>query len=349
MLWPTAIDLFCGCGGVTEGLKASRFRVLAAVDNDPIACQTYNRNHRTVKLYNSDITQIDPARVRSDVLGSSELDLLVVCAPCQPFSSQNRNVVPDGRVSLLLESLRFIDELRPRVVFFENVPGLKRARFSELLEKLRFGLESRGYHLSATTTVDAADYGVPQRRLRCIMLASRGKNPLRIPSPLTPKSKRVTVKHAIGKLPRLYSGQASKSDPLHFSRRHSLLNLERLKFIPKNGGSRRSLPEHLQLACHKDHRGHPDVYGRMKWNDVSPTLTTGCTDLTRGRFVHPRDDRAISLREAARLQTFPDDYKFVGSVQEIASQIGNAVPVKFVSTIAYEIRAHLQNWNHDLH
>ena len=147
-----------------------------------------------------------------------------------------------------------------------------------------------------------------------------------------------TVRNAIGDLKSLRSGEADPDDALHFARNHRLVTLERLKYIPRDGGSRDSLPYELQLECHKRHKGHPDVYGRMAWDAVAPTLTTGCTDLTRGRFGHPRDDRAVTLREAARLQTFPDNYRFIGNSKEIASQIGNAVPVEFIKHLAPTLR-----------
>ena len=126
------------------------------------------------------------------------------------------------------------------------------------------------------------------------------------------------------------NGEASPDDAMHFARKHQPIALERMAHIPQDGGDRFALPEELELPCHRGNRGFPDVYGRMWWGRVAPTLTTGCTDITRGRFMHPRDDRAISLREAARLQTFPDQYVFLGKPQAVARQIGNAVPVRLV-------------------
>ena len=155
---------------------------------------------------------------------------------------------------------------------------------------------------------------------------------------MTPAGHRISVREAIGDLPRLASGQADSDDALHFARKHQPIALERLRHIPKNGGSRTALPDLLRLECHRDHRGHPDVYGRMRWEEVAPTLTTGCTDLTRGRFAHPRDDRAITLREAARLQTFPDNYQFSGSAKAIAAQVGNSVPVRLIEELAPALR-----------
>ncbi len=336
--WPTAVDLFCGCGGLTAALKARHFRVVAAVDCDPVACESYRSNHRSVHLYEQDIADVDPGEIRG-MLGGSDLDLLAVCSPCQPFSQQNRSSREDERARLILWAIRFAAMLSPSLIFFENVPGLTRKRFAPILKELRCGLKELGYVVGEPQELDAADYGVPQRRLRCVMLARRGAAPPCLPEPTTPSGHRVSVDAAIGDLPRLASGQADPDDVLHFAREHREIALARLRHIPKNGGSRAALPDRLRLACHRDHRGHPDVYGRMRWKDVAPTLTTGCTDITRGRFAHPRDDRAISLREAARLQTFPDNYRFSGSAKNIATQVGNSVPVRFVEALAPALRA----------
>lgn len=331
---PVAVDLFCGCGAVTEGLVRSDFRVAAAVDNDPLACASYTLNHPDVHLYPLAIQQVNPRDIRKTDLGDRDLDLLVVCAPCQPFSSQNRKQENDERAPLIFQGIRFAEALRPRIIFFENVPWLASSRNSTILSKLRRGLADLGYSFGKPLRVDAADYGVPQRRLRCIMLAARDGEVPELPSAITPKGARVTVKEKIGDLRPLAAGEADPHDPLHFARRHLPIALERMRHIPKDGGSRFSLPSELELPCHRGHKGHPDVYGRMCWNDVAPTLTTGCTDITRGRFMHPRDDRAISLREAARLQTFDDGYHFAGCPGDVARQIGNAVPVRLVEKLA---------------
>jgi DNA (cytosine-5)-methyltransferase 1 len=337
--WPTVVDLFSGCGTVTAGLKKSHFRVVAAVDIDPVACKTYRRNHKSTYLIQEDIRNVNPEVIREKTLGSRPLDMLVVCAPCQPFSNQNRyKDERDTRKELILESVRFAKALQPRLIMFENVPGLAGKSFAEILEKLVTRLSSLGYVCGKPTKINAADYGVPQRRHRCILLAARGQNPPILPAPTTPKDSRLTVADAMKGLRQLATGQADESDLLHFSRNHNAIALQRLAHIPKNGGSRFSLPPHLELDCHKGKKGYPDVYGRMRWADVAPTLTTGCTDVTRGRFAHPEADRAITLREAARLQTFPDNYVFAGNASEIATQIGNAVPMKLIETIAPFIR-----------
>ena len=337
--WPTAVDLFCGCGGVTEGLKKSHFRVVAAVDNDPVACQTYRLNHPRVQLLAQDVNDVDVAQIRREQLGGRDLDLLVVCAPCQPFSRQNRQKSRDQRADLILASTRFARVLRPRLIFFENVPGLTGERFSAILEKLHSNLRMCGYTLTEPHDIDAADYGVPQRRHRCVMLARRKAEPPALPLALTPPGNRVTVRTAFSGLRRLQSGEAHPRDTLHFSRNHLPIAIERLQCIPKDGGSRSALPKRLRLSCHVDNRAYSDVYGRMAWSDVAPTLTTGCTDVTRGRFAHPEDNRAITLREAARLQTFPDAYRFWGNASQIATQIGNAVPVRLIEALAPMLRS----------
>lgn len=337
--WPTAVDLFCGCGGVTQGLKHRHYRVVAAVDNDPIACKTYRTNHPRVRLYEEDIRHVDPIQIRQFCLEGKDLDLLVICAPCQPFSSQNRQFGDDDRVRLILDAIAFASVLRPQLILFENVPGLVRERFSPILSDLQRQIEALGFVMSKPMSVDAADYCVPQRRHRCIMIARRGAEPPPLPQPDTPRGQRVFVRHALSGLQDLASGDKDDLDPLHRARKHQPIALERLQHIPKDGGSRDSLPEHLILACHIGHKGHPDVYGRMSWDMVAPTLTTGCTDVTKGRFAHPEADRSITLREAARLQTFPDSYRFAGNASQIATQIGNAVPVQFVESFASEFRS----------
>lgn len=334
-LKPIAIDLFSGCGGVTEGLKQAKFRVIAAIDIDPIATETYRLNHKTVKLFKEDIRNVDPHELIKLIPNNRELDLLTVCAPCQPFSSQNRDRANDQRAPLILDSIRFIKVLKPKVVFFENVPGLVE---SSVFTSLQKALLEEGYSTIDPVVIDAADYGVPQRRPRFIYLASRIANNLSIPAPITAGDKRISVREAIGDLRKLNSGEKDPLDRLHAARNHRPIALKRLGHIPKDGGSRSSLPENLQLKCHKNHNGHKDVYGRMAWDSVAPTLTTGCTNITRGRFAHPSEDRGITVREAARLQTFPDDYEFFGNLEQIATQVGNAVPVAMMKNIATYIK-----------
>jgi DNA (cytosine-5)-methyltransferase 1 len=343
--WPTVVDLYSGCGTVTAGLKKRHFRIAAAVDNDPVACRTYRMNHPSTLLIEEDIRRVNPNNILREALDNNELDVLIVCAPCQPFSNQNRYKGEDNRERLILESVRFARILKPKIILYENVPGLAGERFRSTLTDLVSDLERLGYTCSKPTRINAADFNVPQRRRRCILLASHGIEPPVLPAPITPADKRYTVTEALQGLVSLQSSQVDDNDSLHFARKHNPIALERLSHIPKNGGNRFSLPPHLELNCHKDNKGYPDVYGRMKWEDVAPTLTTGCTDITRGRFAHPEDDRAITLREAARLQTFPDNYKFDGNPTQIATQIGNAVPMNLVEALASALRCALKHRN----
>lgn len=337
--WPTVVDLYSGSGAVTAALKRRHFRVVAAVDSDPVACATYRLNHPSTRMIEGDIRRIDPREIRRKDLKGRNLDLLVVCAPCQPFSSQNRKRRADDRSRLILEAGRFARILKPKLIFFENVPGLASEKHAHLIEALKKAL-GRDYRLSEPHRIDASDYGVPQRRIRCIMFAGRRTAPPELPAKSMPDGKRITVKAAIGKLRRLKSGEADPKDSLHCARRHQDIALRRLAAIPKDGGSRSALPPKLRLACHAGigKAKFSDVYGRMRWTDVAPTLTTGCTDVTRGRFAHPDDDRAITLREAALLQTFPPSYRFSGTWSDIETQIGNAVPGRLVDAFVGTFR-----------
>lgn len=337
---PTAIDLFCGSGGVTLGLKDAGFQVVGAVDIDANACRTYRANHVEVRLIERDINDVAPAEFST--LLNKRLDLLVICAPCQPFSSQNRKRSSrDDRADLILAALPFVHELNPKLVFLENVPGLEHTR---IFKKFRRELSVLGYGLSEPLRVDAADLGVPQRRHRMVMVAAKGAS-LNVALDIAVQARR-TVKSTIGHLPPPPIGRSGEvSDPLHVARKHSELNLKRLRHIPADGGGRESLPKRLQLKCHKNRKASSfsDTYGRMWWNDVAPTLTTGCTDITRGRFAHPEQHRAITMREAARLQSFPDKYVFVGNASQIAAQIGNAVPPEMMKTIGAQLRIALSS------
>ncbi|WXF88533.1 DNA cytosine methyltransferase [Pseudomonas syringae pv. atrofaciens] len=336
---PIALDLFCGSGAVSLGLRQAGFEVVGAVDYEAGACRTYRANHPSVRLLEQDIRQVDPDQFADLIPG--KLDLLVVCAPCQPFSSQNRHKSDaDSRNDLVAESKKFIIRFNPSLVFLENVPGLASTDiFDEFTSWLR---DEAGYDVADPMRVDAAELGVPQRRSRMILVAAKGAS---LQKAITiARTSRMTVGHVIRDLPEPPIGRtAAEADPLHYARKHSPLNIERLRHIPIDGGGRESLPLHLQLACHRNAKksAFSDTYGRMSWSDVAPTLTTGCTDITRGRFAHPVQNRAITLREAARLQSFPDEYVFFGNASQVAMQIGNAVPPKMMYTIACSLKAAL--------
>jgi len=325
-----AVDLFSGCGGLTLGLKKAGFVVAAAVEVDRKAQETYRLNHPGVHLHAQDIRDLDPAdMLRVAGLKPGELDLLAGCPPCQGFSrlrtKNKRTSVSDPRNNLVADFLHFIEVMEPKAVMLENVPALaKDARFLEM----RRQLHALGYktviHLS-----DAADYAVPQRRKRLIMLASNVHTPK-----LADKArKRISVRDALAGL----SKPSQARDKLHrLGESRSKEVRELIALIPKNGGSRSDLPKRYQLACHKRSNGFKDVYGRMAWDDVSPTITSGCHNPSKGRFLHPSQNRAITLREAAILQGFPRRYRFnVDHGKEaIALMIGNALPPPFIAAHA---------------
>lgn len=336
---PTAIDLFCGCGGLSVGLKKAGFRVLAAVDIDPLSIKTYRANHRKVKVSEVDIRELDPLDLLKTInLRVGDLDLLAGCPPCQGFSTLrtlNGAVdVDDPRNDLLSEFQRFVEVLRPRAVMMENVPGLADdKRFNAFCRRMK----KLGY-LGDYRVLNAAEFGVPQRRHRLIYLAGLGMK-----LPFAEKARiRKTVRDAIGGLPKA----GTSGDPLHdIPENRSERIREMIRRIPKDGGSRTDLPEEYQLACHTRCTGFYDVYGRMAWGEVAPTITSGCFNPSKGRFLHPEENRAITMREAALLQGFPRRYKFPTTTNKsaVALMIGNALPPPFIAAHGRSIRVALES------
>lgn len=335
---PLAIDLFSGCGGLTEGLRQAGFRVVGAIDNDPLAVETYRNNHRGVVVWEKNIQHVSVSEVMAQLrIDIYELDLLAGCPPCQGFSAMRTlngsKTVDDERKELIFDFLRFVRELQPKAIMMENVPGLasdpRMAVFWDELRRLGYEGEHR--------VLDAAQYGVPQRRRRMILLAGRfGPVPF-----ATVAIRSRNVKWAIGWLPP--PGQSG--DALHDlppSRRSDRIQ-QLICRIPKDGGSRMDLGPGDQLSCHQKCDGFKDVYGRMSWAKVAPTITGGCFNPSKGRFLHPEEDRPITLREAALLQTFPLRYSFSlrRGRTHAAELVGNALPPKFIRRHAKEIREYL--------
>ncbi len=321
-----AMDLFCGCGGLTLGLKQAGFRVIGAVDIDTLAVETYRANHPEVRVWESDIRTLGMPELRAALrLEKGELDVLAGCPPCQGFSTictlNGHRRIEDPRNDLVYEFVRFVEGLEPRAVMMENVPGLaKDKRIHEVCDEL----SALGYTVRYRI-LDAAEYGVPQRRRRIVLLGSR----FGYIQFAAPQSNRVTVRDIIAWLPE--AGQSG--DPLHdVPERRSPRVMNIIRRIPRDGGSRTDLGFDDQLDCHKKCSGFRDVYGRMAWDDVAPTITGGCINPSKGRFLHPVQDRAITLREAALLQSFPSEYSFSLSrgKYSVAKLIGNALPPEFV-------------------
>lgn len=339
----TAIDLFSGAGGLTLGLKQAGFDVVAAIEIDEIAAETYRLNHPDVHLVQQDIrhVQIDTLKKRLKIK-KGELDLLAGCPPCQGFSTlrtNNKTVsVRDNRNRLLYEFLRFVKEFQPRIIMMENVPALaKGRRISTFLEQLKV----LGYSIDENTlrVVDTANFGVPQRRKRMILQTAKTGYLEAVRC-----SQRETVRECLSRAALEPVGKSG--DPLHdFTPKRSSKVEAIIKAVPKDGGSRTDLPDELVLPCHKRRPdGFKDVYGRMKWDDVSPTITGGCGNPSKGRYIHPSEDRAITLREAALFQTFPPTYKFSLRLgrDKVALMIGNALPPKFIQHHAAVLAKHLR-------
>lgn len=338
------LDLFCGCGGSSLGFKHALERrglecEIVGVDIDLDACVTFQKNG-VGQAIRADV-RFSPIRMKQQLF-----DIIIGCPPCQGFTRMRGKPDPDDpRNALVLIFLKWVRKLIPRSVIFENVPWISDSNYCIGLIR---GLRELGYEC-AYEVLNAADFGVPQRRKRFILIASIGHRP-KLPEPahaspaLAQKSGLptwLTVREAIEDLPALDPGMAHPPIPNHRAMRHSGRVLERIRLIPRDGGSRSSLPRVLQLKCHLRNGGHNDVYGRMRWDTVAPTLTSGCTNPSKGRFTHPDQNRGVTARECARLQSFSDSFVFYGSKTSISRQIGNAMPPLFTQTI---VKYMVESW-----
>ncbi|MBI2059577.1 MAG: DNA cytosine methyltransferase [Nitrospirae bacterium] len=334
-----AFDFFCGAGGLTRGLLDAGITVLAGFDADGSCAETYERNNSPSRYVEADIRTLAMKDLRNSSKGAIMSEMLFVgCAPCQPFTKQVKNGNSAPVETLLGAFGRLIEMATPRTVLMENVPGIARVRGNSTFKRFLRCLESNGY-LVDVGVLDAKKLGVPQTRRRLILIAMRGRKPT-LPKPISSAGLRPyrTVRQAIGHFPPIEAGESHLTVPNHTAASLSPTNLERIKHTPKDGGDRRSWPPYLRLECHNEnHQGHTDVYGRMRWDAPAPTLTGRCNSLSNGRYGHPTQDRAISLREAAALQSFPDRYVFSGTDQHIAKQIGNAVPVALAKSLGEHI------------
>lgn len=332
-----AIDLFCGAGGVTRGFRDAGIDVRLGIDSERRFSKTYEANNPGSKFLYARVEAVTAREILRIIEPTAGQKLIVsACAPCQPFSLQNKKGIHhgfgDARGTLLFEAMRIIRELaecghRPEFIFLENVPGANKSLAWQNAKSFLF----ENSFAVAFGVVNAADYGVPQYRKRLITIARNGWDFIEIPAPTHGPGRipHITVGQALAGLPSVSAGEQSADAPNHRARGLSELNLRRIVSVPKNGGSRASFSDELVLACHKEFRGHRDVYGRMHADKPAPTITTRCVSITNGRFGHPFEDRGITVREAARLQTFRDDYVFFGDgLQLEAKMVGNAVPVE---------------------
>lgn len=342
----SVVDLFCGVGGLTHGFKLEDFKVVAGFDIDESCKFAYEQNNDAV-FYLRDVAEVSSSEIKS-LFGSSKVKILVGCAPCQPFSSYTfKDKKRDNdKWGLLYHFARLIRETKPEIVSMENVAQLVNFKQAPVFNDFTNSLKELGYFVHYEI-VNCQEYGIPQKRKRLVLLASKFGEIELIPKTHSKKDY-ITVKDVIENLPVIKDGEFSPHDLMHYSRKLTTLNKKRIKSTPY-GGSWKDWPKELQLECHKRDSGksYVSIYGRMKWEEPSPTLTTHCIGYGNGRFGHPVQDRGISLREAALLQTFPIDYRFFDenlpfSSVKIARQLGNAVPVQLGKVIARSIKKHLK-------
>lgn len=334
------IDLFCGVGGLTCGLEKAGLNVVAGYDLDATCEYAYNHNNNA-KFINNDIKDVSGKEIKK-ILQGYDIKILAGCAPCQPFSRHqkdkyNRKKHKDWK--LLYQFARLVEEVKPQIVSMENVPELvKEQVFMDFINIL----EEQNYNITYKI-VNAADYGIPQRRKRLLLLASSEKQ-IKLIEPTHKKA--VTVREVIAGLSQVGAGEPNNTDKLHVASSLSKKNLERIRHsIP--GGTWKNWPEELILNCHRKKSGqsYSSVYGRMSWDDVAPTITTQFIGYGTGRFGHPEQDRALTLREGAMLQTFPVDYSFIPEgekvvLKNIARHIGNAVPPRLGEIVGLSIIEH---------
>lgn len=351
------IDMFSGCGGMSTGFmslngETPAFRLAGAVDIDEVANRSYELN-LGVKPFHADIGELArKPKLLTETVRSVRPDphrplVLIGCAPCQGFSShRNESGASDPRNSLFVDFARIAAKLQPAAVVVENVPELLTDRYWPFVTRTREILEKAGYFVHVGVH-NMAEFGVPQERFRALMLAMRKK--FEPPTKLLPRSKFRTVRDAIGNLPPVKAGERHPEDPMHYTAGHKQSTLKTIMAVPPDGGSRPDHvgPECLRRAKQRNGRAvYEDVYGRLFWDRPAITITAYARNPASGRYVHPEQHRGLSVREAALLQSFPDDYQFAGSLDERFRQIGNAVPPAFAAHLASHILRELSSDEH---
>ncbi len=344
------VDLYCGIGGLSHGLLLEGLDVVAGVDNDKTCKYGFEKNNGG-KFIHKDISRFTVKELLKLFRGAS-IRVLVGCAPCQPYSSLNCRKLSKKeerrRWYPMYRFMTLVKRVKPEVVSMENVPDLADTQKYPVFDEFVRALESLGYKVSYKK-VDASKYGVPQKRHRLVLLASR-LGPISLIAETHADEDVITVRDVIRKLPRLTDGKVHPSDPLHRSSKLSDINRRRIAATPKDGGSATSWPIHLIPKCYRKRSGRSymvTVYGRMRWDSPAPTMTTQFMTLGTGRFGHPTQSRAVSLREAAIFQSFPSYYKFSPgndvTIKHAAKHIGNAVPVLLGRAIGKSIKNHIRH------
>lgn len=334
------VDLFCGVGAISHGFFRAGFDIRAGYDLDAKCKFAFETNNNS-QFIAGDVALVSAAEIKSHYTGASPT-VLVGCAPCQPFSSYKHRYAEDPQWGLVPRFGDIAVQCATDYISMENVPRLLDYKDGAIFDQFKSTLEAEGYGVWYSV-VNAADYGVPQARKRLVLVAAKDG---RLAPPETWQASHTTVSDAIRHLPSLVAGGQNKEDPLHKCSALSDVNMRRVQ-ASKPGGTWKDWPSELVAECHKRSSGrtYPSVYGRMRWDAPAPTITTQCFGFGNGRFGHPEQDRAISLREAAILQSFPEEYAFVPndhaiSMKEVGRWIGNAVPVKLAESIAKGIRTH---------
>ncbi|MBE7468420.1 MAG: DNA (cytosine-5-)-methyltransferase [Anaerolineae bacterium] len=343
----SVIDMFCGAGGLTHGFVLEGFKVIAGIDADTSCKYAYETNNRGAYFIHKKIEDLIAEEIL-DLYPHGHTKILVGCAPCQPYSSYNKKKgKKDEKWRLLDEFGDLICEVKPDIVSMENVPDLVKYRKGKVYSDFVAKLKANGYYVSSFPEVYCPDYGIPQQRTRLVMFASKYSEIDILPPTHSPDQYR-TVWETIGQMEPIKAGGVSEKDPLHRSSQLSELNMRRIR-ASKPGGTWRDWDKELIATCHRkvSGDGYVSVYGRMEWHLPSPTITTQFYGFGNGRFGHPEQDRAISLREGALLQTFPMNYEFVAPDKPIHLKVmgrhmGNAVPVELGRVIARSIAQHLR-------
>jgi len=331
------VDLFCGIGALSHGLKRAGLKIVAGYDTDARCKHAFEKNNDSV-FFTRDVAKLTAQEIKNHFSGKVP-SVLAGCAPCQPFSTYKQRYDEDPRWSLVAQFAKLAIEIKPDFVTMENVPALLNYKNGSVFKEFCNRLKQGGYRVN-WTIAKCEEYGVPQKRRRLVVIAAKSGNTPH----LTPTHETfLTVRDAIGNLPRLAAGEADPNDSLHTASSLSKINLLRIK-ASRPGGTWRDWLEELIAACHRRPTGktYSGVYARMMWDEPSPTMTTQCYGFGNGRFGHPEQNRAISLREAAILQSFPEDYNFLSPLEkvsftEIGRWIGNAVPVKLAEAIGRAI------------
>ncbi|HEX9730411.1 MAG TPA: DNA cytosine methyltransferase [Thermoanaerobaculia bacterium] len=342
----SAVDLFCGAGGLTHGLIQAGIRVEAGIDIDEQAAHAFRTNNLGVDFLCWDVARKNYQSI-AKLFRPDAIRLLAGCAPCQPFSKLTNGADAHEAWNLLDNFGRFVRRILPELVTMENVPELAE-RGDDVFQRFLGGLRSCGYWTD-WTIVRCEEYGISQSRRRLVLVASR-LGEIHVPKGTCRSPSRWrTVRQTIARLSPLAAGEEDSSDPLHVAVRLSPVNLKRIRATPHDGGTWKHWPKHLLLPCHKRSTGrsYSSIYGRMWWDKPGPTMTTLCTGLGNGRFGHPEQDRAITLREAALLQSFPPDYEFWPRDQKlnrraVGRMIGNAVPPRLARALGEALMSHVQ-------